>query len=57
MLDQIDFHGMTAEELAGEKAAIPAQFYVSEKSDEKTIRTGLVIIGTDGSEFVWIPME
>lgn len=28
---------------------------MSEKTDEQVIRTGLVVIGPDGSEFVWIP--
>ena len=39
----------------GDSAYIPADFNVSEKADEQTIRTGLVVIGPDGSEFVWIP--
>lgn len=39
----------------GDKAYIPAEFTVSEKTDEQTINTGLVVIGPDGSEFVWIP--
>ena len=39
----------------GEKAYIPSGFRVSEEKGEQTIRTGLVIIGPDGSEFVWIP--
>ena len=39
----------------GDKAYIPAEFAVSEKADEQTINTGLVVIGPDGSEFVWIP--
>ena len=39
----------------GDKAHIPAEFTVSEKVDEQTINTGLVVIGPDGSEFVWIP--
>lgn len=40
----------------GDTAYIPADFYISEKADEQTICTGLVVIGPDGSEFVWIPM-
>lgn len=39
----------------GETVTIPEQFRVSEKEDEQTVRTGLVVIGPDGSEFVWIP--
>ena len=39
----------------GDAAFIPAQFKVSEKEDEQTICSGLVVIGPDGSEFVWIP--
>ena len=39
----------------GDIAFIPAGFYVSEKKDEQTICKGLVVIGPDGSEFVWIP--
>ena len=39
----------------GDVAYIPANFKVSEKSDEQTIRTGLVVIGPDGSEYVWVP--
>ena len=38
----------------GDVAYIPAQFQVSVKADEQTIRTGLVVIGPDGSEFVWV---
>ena len=39
----------------GDTAPIPADFRVSEKENEQTISTGLVIIGPDDSEFVWIP--
>ena len=39
----------------GNTAVIPAQFKVSETENEQTISTGLVVIGPDGSEFVWIP--
>ncbi|MBD5459718.1 MAG: hypothetical protein HDR26_02070, partial [Lachnospiraceae bacterium] len=39
----------------GDTAVIPAQFTVSTEEDEQTIRTGLVIIGPDESEFVWVP--
>ena len=39
----------------GASAIVPAEFYVSEKEDEQSVNTGLVIIGADGSEFVWIP--
>ena len=39
----------------GDVAYIPKDFKVSTKSDEQTISTGLVAIGPDESEFVWIP--
>ena len=39
----------------GDSAYIPAEFMVSANEDEQTINTGLVVIGPDGSEFVWIP--
>ena len=39
----------------GDSAYIPAGFTVSDKKDERTISTGLVVIGPDGSEYVWIP--
>ena len=39
----------------GDSAPIPAQFTVSGKADEQQISTGLVVIGPDGSEFVWVP--
>ena len=39
----------------GDTAVIPDQFTVSTDADEQTIQTGLVVIGSDGSEFVWVP--
>ena len=39
----------------GDVAYIPADFIVSDKEDERTIRTGLVVIGPDESEYVWVP--
>ena len=39
----------------GDSAPIPAEFRVSDKEDEQTIGTGLVVIGPDDSEFVWVP--
>ena len=36
-------------------AYIPAGFIISSDKDEKIINTGLVIIGIDGSEYVWVP--
>ena len=39
----------------GDTAFIPAEFMVSAKEDEQTINTGLVVIGPDESEFVWVP--
>ena len=39
----------------GDIAYIPSDFKVSSKNDEQTISTGLVVIGPDGSEFVWVP--
>ena len=41
----------------GDKAYVPAGFTVSEKADERLISGGLVVIGPDGSEFVWIPTD
>ena len=38
----------------GDEAYIPAQFSVSDKADEQTVRTGLVVIAPDGSEYVWV---
>ncbi len=40
-----------------DKATIPEGFKVSEKEEEQTIDTGLVVIGPDESEFVWVPVE
>ena len=39
----------------GESATIPAGFVVSKEKDEQVINEGLVVIGPDGSEYVWIP--
>ena len=39
----------------GVTVIIPDKFRVSEKEDEQTVKTGLVVIGQDGNEFVWIP--
>ena len=39
----------------GAVAYVPADFMLSGKADEQTVRTGLVIIGPDGSEYVWVP--
>ena len=39
----------------GNTAYIPAGFSVSSREGEQTISTGLVVIGPDGSEYVWIP--
>ena len=53
--------GVSADEMVyytdadGVSVPIPAQFYVSENENEQTVRTGLVVIGPDGGEFVWIP--
>ena len=41
----------------GDKATIPEGFKVSEKEGEKDISDGLVVIGPDGSEFVWVPVS
>ena len=40
-----------------EKVVIPAAFKVSPREDEQIKAQGLVIIGPDGSEFVWIPCD
>ena len=39
----------------GDVAFIPALFHVSAKAGEQNIRTGLVVIGPDYNEFVWVP--
>ena len=39
----------------GDTAVIPDQFTVPAKDGEQTFQTELVIIGPDGSEFVWVP--
>ena len=39
----------------GDTAVIPDQFAVSSEEDEQTVQSGLVVIGPDGSEFVWVP--
>ena len=39
----------------GNIAYIPKDFKVSSKKDEQIINTGLVVIGPDESEFVWVP--
>ena len=39
----------------GDTAYIPAGFTVSTQRDEQVISNGLVVIGPDGSEYVWIP--
>ncbi len=36
---------------------VPAGFAVSEKEGENTVKDGLVIIDTEGNEFVWVPVE
>lgn len=39
----------------GNIAIIPKDFTVSEQGGEQNVNTGVVVIGPDGSEFVWIP--
>jgi len=41
----------------GDTAYIPAGFSVSETEGERNVRTGLVVIGPDGSEYVWVPTK
>lgn len=41
----------------GDVAFIPQNFKVSDKSDERTINTGLVVIAPDNSEYVWVPTK
>ena len=38
----------------GDEAYIPADFEVSSRSGEQTVRTGLVVLAPDGSEYVWV---
>ena len=40
----------------GDAAVIPDGFTVSSEKGEQTIATGLVVIGPDGNEFVWVPV-
>jgi hypothetical protein len=40
----------------GDTAVVPIGLRVSEKEDEQAIDSGLVIIGPDDNEFVWIPV-
>ena len=39
----------------GDIAVIPEGFSISEHEDEQVIRRGLVVIGPDGNEFIWVP--
>ncbi len=41
----------------GDTATIPAGFQVSENQGEDEVKEGLVVKGSDGSEFVWVPVE
>ena len=41
----------------GDTAYIPEGFQVSEKPGENTIDEGLVVKASDGSEFVWVPVD
>ena len=41
----------------GDTATIPAGFAVSQVEGENTIEDGLVIIDSNGNEFVWIPVK
>lgn len=41
----------------GNKAVVPAGFAVSQVEGENEIDTGLVIIDSNGNEFVWIPVN
>ena len=50
------------EDANGDKATIPEGFKVSNKSEEEgrdltKVDTGLVVIGPDKSEFVWVPVS
>ena len=52
--------GNTAEARAytdanGDVAYVPEGFAVSEREGEQTISTGLVVMGPDDSEYVWVP--
>ena len=44
-------------DINGDSAPVPEKFCVSDKEDEQTVQKGLVILGEDGSEFVWVPMK
>ena len=43
--------------VSGKTATIPEGFTVSDKAGETNINNGLVVIGPDGSEFVWVPVD
>ena len=45
------------EDANGQVVTIPAGFSVSEREGEQTVDEGLVVIGPDGNEFVWVPVS
>ena len=45
------------EDKNGDSATIPAGFAVSQVDGEKTVSEGLVVIDSNGNEFVWIPVD
>ena len=45
------------EDKNGDSATIPAGFAVSQVEGEKTVSEGLVVIDSNGNEFVWIPVD
>ena len=47
----------TYEDKNGQTAPIPAGFAVSQVEGENTIENGLVIMDSEGNEFVWIPVD
>ena len=53
----MNFENTEYEDKNGEKVTIPAGFAVSQVEGENTVEDGLVIIDSDGNEFVWIPIN
>ena len=51
----MNFENTEYEDKNGEKVTIPSGFAVSQVEGENTVEDGLVILDSDGNEFVWIP--
>ena len=53
----MNFENTEYEDEKGNKVTIPAGFAVSQVEGENTVEDGLVIIDSNGNEFVWIPVN